>query len=56
MNWKAAIELICVISVVLLWTYLIIIIEILPKGWGVFSLIILSFSLYYFGARKNKTS
>ncbi|HHQ1256595.1 TPA: hypothetical protein ACSLA1_002856, partial [Listeria innocua] len=47
------IEYIVVAIIVLVWTYLIVIKEILPKNIGFISLVILSIVLYFVGKRLN---
>ncbi|WP_311773401.1 hypothetical protein [Listeria innocua] len=47
------IEYIVVAIIVLVWTYFIVIKEILPKNIGFISLVILSIVLYFVGKRLN---
>ncbi|MBC1384960.1 hypothetical protein [Listeria innocua] len=51
MKINKIIEYIVVAIIVLVWTYLIVIKEILPKNIGFISLVILSIVLYFIGKR-----
>ncbi|EAD5869936.1 hypothetical protein OPJ22_000648 [Listeria innocua] len=53
MKINKIIEYIVVTIIVLVWTYLIVIKEILPKNIGFISLVILSIVLYFVGKRLN---
>ncbi|EKZ0970746.1 hypothetical protein RAZ79_000824 [Listeria monocytogenes] len=53
MKINKMIEYIVVAVIVLRWTYLIVIKEILPKNIGFISLVILSIVLYFVGKRLN---
>ncbi|EAD5766149.1 TPA: hypothetical protein LWK74_001458 [Listeria innocua] len=53
MKINKIIEYIVVAIIVLVWTYLIVIKEILPKNIGFISLVILSIVLYFVGKRLN---
>ncbi|ECB9788105.1 TPA: hypothetical protein ACSY4D_10995 [Listeria monocytogenes] len=53
MKIKKIIEYIVVAVIVLGWTYLIVMKEILPKNIGFISLVILSIVLYFVGKRLN---
>lgn len=53
MKINKIIEYIVVAIIVLVWTYFIVIKEILPKNIGFISLVILSIVLYFVGKRLN---
>ncbi|HBM3552850.1 TPA: hypothetical protein ACSLAD_002310 [Listeria innocua] len=53
MKINKIIEYIVVAIIVLVWTYLIVIKEILPKNIGFISLVILSIVFYFVGKRLN---
>ncbi|EAD5709494.1 TPA: hypothetical protein LWO12_002455 [Listeria innocua] len=53
MKINKIIEYIVVAIIVLVWTYFIVIKEILPKNIGFISLVILSIVLYFIGKRLN---
>ncbi|ECB9646981.1 hypothetical protein H5505_002737 [Listeria monocytogenes] len=53
MKINKIIEYIVVVVIVLGWTYLIVMKEILPKNIGFISLVILSIVLYFVGKRLN---
>ncbi|MBC1481949.1 hypothetical protein HCJ52_00620 [Listeria sp. FSL L7-1485] len=54
MDKKKIIEYVVVAVVILGWTYLVVIKEILPKNVGFISLVILSIILYFVGNKLNK--
>lgn len=53
MKINKIVEYIIVAIIVLVWTYFIVIKEILPKNIGFISLVILSIVLYFVGKRLN---
>ncbi|ELD8292428.1 hypothetical protein QJJ69_000360 [Listeria innocua] len=53
MKINKIIEYIVVAIIVLVWTYFIVVKEILPKNIGFISLVILSIVLYFIGKRLN---
>ncbi|MBC2124547.1 hypothetical protein [Listeria innocua] len=53
MKINKIIEYIVVAIIVIVWTYFIVIKEILPKNIGFISLVILSIVLYFVGKRLN---